>query len=513
MPALALLVIVAGMVLGARLAGPIEQETSIGVVSFELSPAFSGEAEAYVPLADWGFRADAFSAPFKLRAELRSIDRPALLSVAAGDRELIDKASDELRTGAEVATARAALWGVGTTALLAAVAILSSPWLQARRRLFLGLLAGITLIAGIGVGIRAVASFDVASFERPTYYARGSELAQILAVAERERSRDGYSSSVDRTLRSFSTYLTGTGEVASGGRDLILASDIHNNSLVLGPLGNFAGDDPVVLAGDFGNDGSETEAKLLAPQIAELSEDVLAVSGNHDSLGLMETLAGSGVEVLTDDGLLESGGGVSDSPLLEVDGLLFAGYADPLQWEEADPSDPERIFSFSELPGGGEAEQQAAYADIAIWFDGLPERPDVVVVHQNGIAQDLARQLWERGETEPLTILTGHDHKQHVDRYGSIVVVDGGTVGAGGVFGAGDEFAGLAQLHFDIDEPILRSVDLIRAEPLSGRAQAERVVVDTLCEQNTVEPELEQDDVELCSSTPAESAGSAAEAG
>ena len=57
-----------------------------------------------------------------------------------------------------------------------------------------------------------------------------------------------------------------------------------------------------------------------------------------------------------------------------------------------------------------------------------------------------------------------------------------------------------------IDEPILRSVDLIRAEPLSGRAQAERVVVDTLCEQNTVEPELEHDDVELCSSAPQEAA-------
>ena len=88
------------------------------------------------------FRADAFSAPFKLRAELRSIDRPALLSVAAGDPDLIGKATDELRTGAEVATARAALWGLGTTALLAVLTPLASSWLRARRRLFLGLVAG-----------------------------------------------------------------------------------------------------------------------------------------------------------------------------------------------------------------------------------------------------------------------------------------------------------------------------------------------------------------------------------
>lgn len=217
----------------------------------------------------------------------------------------------------------------------------------------------------------------------------------------------------------------------------------------------------------------------------------------------MERLAGAGIDVLTDDGLLEADGPAAQSPLVEVDGLQIAGYSDPLQWDGADPSDPERIFSFSELEDGGELEQQAAYDAIVQWFEGLPEAPDVVVVHQNGIAQHLADALHDGGYVAPLTILTGHDHEQHIDAYGSIVVVDAGTLGAGGIFGAGDEFAGLAQLHFDPDEPILRSVDLIRAEPLSGRAQAERVLIDSLCEPVALGA-MEEEPAEVpCSHEPA----------
>ena len=55
-----------------------------------------------------------------------------------------------------------------------------------------------------------------------------------------------------------------------------------------------------------------------------------------------------------------------------------------------------------------------------------------------GLAQHLAETLHARGDNGPLLILTGHDHNQHVDLYGpnpGIVVADGGTAGAGGVFG------------------------------------------------------------------------------
>ena len=99
------------------------------------------------------------------------------------------------------------------------------------------------------------------------------------------------------------------------------------------------------------------------------------------------------------------------------------------------------------------------------------------MVHQNALAQFLATTLHAQGYAQTLTILTGHDHLQHVGAYGPVTVVDGGTVGAGGLFGIGQQSFGLADLHFAATQPSLLSVDLVRVDPFSGSAQAQRVVV------------------------------------
>jgi hypothetical protein len=101
-----------------------------------------------------------------------------------------------------------------------------------------------------------------------------------------------------------------------------------------------------------------------------------------------------------------------------------------------------------------------------------------VLVHQNGLAQWLAGQLSARGQTRPLTILTGHDHRQHVTTYGPIAVVDAGTVGASGIYGVGRDSVGLGDLHFARTGGALEASDLIAVEPVSGAAQAQRVVTE-----------------------------------
>jgi hypothetical protein len=53
--------------------------------------------------------------------------------------------------------------------------------------------------------------------------------------------------------------------------------------------------------------------------------------------------------------------------------------------------------------------------------------------------------------------------------------VDGGTLGAGGAFGIGEDRAGFIQLHLDSANN-LRAADLIEVEPLSGAATAHRLV-------------------------------------
>jgi hypothetical protein len=163
-----------------------------------------------------------------------------------------------------------------------------------------------------------------------------------------------------------------------------------------------------------------------------------------------------------------------------VDGLRVAGFNDPLEYFGPTPDDPSRVLSFAQLPDPDQATADAN-RHLVGWFDALPQRPDVVMVHQNGLAQNLARTLYASGYDHPLTILTGHDHIQHVNHEGPIDIVDAGTVGASGLYGVGADFVGLGDLHWEADAPVLQAVDLVQIEPVSGVAQAQRVVLPTSC--------------------------------
>ena len=470
--------VVVGVVVGWRLAGATKAETDLGRVSMDIVPSLRGEATAYVPLADWGFRADAFDAPFEIKAELRSLDRAALGEAAGGDLSVLSATEAALESGARDAALRALLWGLGVSLLLLVAATLI--WRGLRPRWALLAVGGSMALLGLGAtAASAVLTFDAAAFQSPTYFARGAELRRILEVASDEQVRSRYGSDFTSILRSVGAVLSEGGDVAPDTREIYLASDLHGNPLVVRPISDSVGNAPLLLAGDFGQRGSEAESALIAPRAAALSDEVIAVAGNHDSAGIMEALSEQGVTVLG-----ESGG----PDITEVEGLKVAGYADPLEWRgEGDPVD--RPVTFGDLPDP-EAAFEGAADDLERWFEELP-RPDLVMVHQNELAQELAARLFEQGRQAPLTIVTGHDHEPHVDRYGDVVVVDGGSVGANGPYDAGREPIGLAGMHFPTESAALRSVDLIAIEPFSGQAQASRVVIDALCSGSarcTVEP-------------------------
>jgi len=476
--ALAAGLVVAGTVLGWRLAGPSTTETSIGRVAVEVLPSLGGNAEAIVPVADWGLRADAYDAPFTIRAELRSLERPALLQAAEGDRSVLSATEGELRDGARAAVLRAFAWGLGAAIVLLALATLV--WQRLRPRWALVALGAAIAFAGAGASLwSAQASFDARAFQTPTYFARGAELDRILEVAGDERVRSEYGSTFASVLRSITAVLAEVPTEEVPGRRLYLASDLHGNALVVEPLARAIGDAPLLLAGDFGQRGGAAESAALAPRVAAFGTRVVAVSGNHDSRELMERLALQDVTVLEETGRLDPDGAVAGSPQVEVEDLRIAGFSDPLEWRgEGDP--PDRPVTFDDLPHP-EAGFERAVADLVAWFDGLDPAPDVVMVHQSALARRLAEDLLERGYDRDLTIATGHTHRQEIHLYGSIVVVDAGSVGAGGIFDAGRLAIGFAELHFAPEAPRLRSVDLISIEPFSGEAQASRVVIATLC--------------------------------
>jgi predicted phosphodiesterase len=472
----------AGIVLGLRVASPGEYDTQLGRVSVLVTPAAHGEVEAYVPLADWGVRFHAFRAPMRLHIEPRTVDRQVALRAASGSRTPVGATEADLRTAVRRTVLRTLRFALGGAALLALVLGLGLAAFGERRRLvLLGAPVAVVAVAAIACGVtiaRAQATFDDRALDHPTYYARGAELVQLLdAAANARKAGDGYVSKVQGAVSGFAALLTdpGAGRLDDT-RPALLASDLHNNRVALDSLTAYARAKPVFFVGDFGNTGDAAEARLLAPEIAGLGRGVVAVSGNHDSSAFMRALARRGVTVLTRDGVLRGDGG-HGAPMAEVAGLRVAGFDDPLEWRSANPDDPRRIFSFAELPDPAQA-QTRAQQDLLHWYDRLPRRPDVVLVHQNGLAQWLAGQLNDRGQTRPLTILTGHDHRQHVTEYGPIAVVDAGTVGASGIYGVGRDSVGLGDLHFAAVGGALEAADLIAVEPVSGAAQAQRVVTE-----------------------------------
>jgi predicted phosphodiesterase len=473
---------VTGTLVGLRLAGPAARETALGTVSVRVAPAWHGQVDAFIPIANWGVRADAFSGPLRLHVEPRSVDREALLRAAAGDGGVLSDAEKDARQVAHGALLRALRWATGGALVLGAAAALAARALG-RRSLGAGLAwllappACAVLLCAL-VLLRVQSTFDPGAFRSPDFYARGAELGQLLKVAgEAETTGERYRSSVHRTLAGYATLLNAGANLAPVAADApaVLISDLHGNQLVLGPLRQLFSGRPIFFAGDFGQRGSPAEASALIPQVTALGRPLVAVSGNHDSRPFMRRLAGAGAVVLTEHGRLRANGRTDGRPVQRVDGLLVAGYADPLEWRGSDPDDPRRVFSFSERPDGDR--DYTRVQDLLLrWFQQLPRRPHVVLVHQNGLAQGLAEALNAGGDDRPLLILTGHDHQQHIDRYGEILVVDAGTVGAGGAFGVGAESVGVAHLHFPERQPRPRAIDLVQVEPLSGAASAERIV-------------------------------------
>jgi predicted phosphodiesterase len=485
---------VGGCLLGLRLAGPSVRDTALGTVSLRVDASSHGEVDAFIPIANWGVRANAFSGPLRLHVEPRSIDREALLATASGDRSVLGDAENDAREAAHNSFLRALRWAIGGALALGLAVALAALALGDRSALHaLGWVlapGALAVVLSVGVLLRVERTFHPEAFQNPSFYARGAELAQLLKVAEKAQGADErYSSSIHRTLAGYATLLNAGANPGTPGTEppAVLISDLHDNELVLGPLRRLFSGRPIFFVGDFGQRGTRAESRALVPQVTSLGRPIVAVSGNHDSRSFMRRLAAAGVIVRTERGRLRAGGGVDGKPVQRVAGLRVAGYSDPLEWRGADPDDPRRIFSFSERPDG-ERELSDAKERLVSWFEGLRSNADVVLVHQNGLAQALASELHSRGYQRSLLILTGHDHKQHVDRYGEILVVDAGTVGAGGVYGVGQEAVGVAQLHIPGGRVPPRDIDLMKVEPLSGAASAERVVPDSpqACERDLV---------------------------
>ena len=465
----------AGSVVALRAAAPESRAVTLGTVDVHVTPARSGEVDVYVPVVYWGVRAEPYTAPVAVELEFRSLDRTAALtalrtggsanaSLAELEGELRDAVSDGLRRAAALALLGGLAGGLVGGAV---VAVFSR-----RRWLLLGPAAGLavtfTAVVLVGVG---VSRFDYGALREPTFYAHGEELPRLLEFSERVLAAgEGYDDSYSEAVEGLTQLIAVAGERAqeppSIDRAIVVASDLHSNGLVLPALQGFTGGKPVFLVGDLTQRGTRYETGIV-PGLARLGSPVVAVSGNHDSRPLMLAAARSGVVVLTRSGRLLAGGTTDGEPVVEVAGLHVAGWDDPA--ESATGSLEGHLLDLKEQALLNAQEQ---FLD---WFESLPERPDVVLVHRHSLAHGLL-DLLAAESGDPVLVLTGHDHDQHVESEGAHVLVDGGSVGAGGAFGVGEELSGFALVHLDADDRA-RAVDLVEVEPESGSASAHRVVI------------------------------------
>ncbi len=229
----------AAMVVGWRVAGPTESDTELGRVSFEVSGDKFGEVDAYVPIADWGIRANAFDAPFELELEIRSLDRKGALEAAGGERDAVDDTRTDLEKAARRSVVRGFAFALGAVLLVALVLwLLRSRWRRLRFAAFW--VAGVGLAATGGSLLLAVVTFDNKAFASPSYYGRGPELAQLLAFFERQQDNDRYTATFDNALTNFSAYLPKRRRVGDGAdRAIFFGSDLHSNLPIISSLGGF----------------------------------------------------------------------------------------------------------------------------------------------------------------------------------------------------------------------------------------------------------------------------------
>jgi predicted phosphodiesterase len=454
----------AGSLVAVRAAGPAETTFTLGTVDAQVAPAASGRLDVYVPIVDWGVRAHPYRAPLAVQLEFRSLDRDAALTaVRSGPaaKRNVRLLEDELRGSVEAGLRRAtiaALSGGVLGGFLAGGLVVAFG--RRQRWLAGGAAVGLaTSVAAVVVVALALVGADWGALRQPTFYAHGSELPKLLSFSDQILTAgETYTDSYDRAVAGLENLITATDRRAPAPpvKTVVLASDLHSNSLVLPVLAQYSEGKTVFFVGDFAELGTRMEEGVV-PAVAALGDPVVAVSGNHDSRPLMDALAHAGVRVL------QRANGVVD-----VGGIAVAGFEDPLE------RDGGVAGHLLKLKAGAVV---SAQQELISWFDGLPRRPDVVLVHQHGLAHALLDHVAAEQGAPPLLILTGHDHRQHIDTRGEDVLVDGGTVGAGGPFAIGEAPAGFALLHLTAANR-LQSVDLVQVEPLSGEGSARRVVFD-----------------------------------
>ena len=316
---------------GALATVQTESTLSVGTVRFDVDPGHRGALDIYAPLVDWGVRFRGVRLPVRLKVDVRSVDRDAVVRVAqAGNLDVAavrEEATDAVRNFLIVLLVAILVVGFALGAL---VALAARPYSPLRLRVTLPVAAGTALLTTLLVAFLLPPSLS--TNPKPQYYANGPDIPRALQALQTLRL------SATRLDDELDTQLVGLARLVSdpasrqpldGLPRLTVASDLHTNVLAIPALERAVNRGPLFFVGDMSDSGSPLEADLVG-RIAHAGRPFVYVAGNHDSDTLDRRLARAGAVVLTRRGRLMADGSYGPIVVKEA-GLRVAGYDDPLE--------------------------------------------------------------------------------------------------------------------------------------------------------------------------------------
>lgn len=470
--ALAILIVVAigfGGGLAALASFSADRSLSVGTINLSVKPGHRGSLDVYVPLVDWGARFMAVRLPARLTVEVKAVNRSEVARLAGGQPVDVNAVRTQARNAIAsyirvlVAIVFAASLAVG---LLAGFAVRARTGPRLRFTLPAALVAPVLWLVALVVLLPPRGQID-----NPQYFAHGPDIPRALQAVENATTSSSHlSQELNAQLVGLARLVERPGERRPLGAlpRFTLASDLHNNVLALPALESAADGGPLFFPGDLTDSGSPFETRLVR-RVVSGGHPFVFVSGNHDSDVLTHQLVAEGAIVLTQRGRLEPHGHYG--PLIaDVAGLRVAGYSDPYM----------RFRSQGFQAAGNPVPTQQQQAAFWKWLQPLVGHIDMVMVHEPALAALALAQLQAHPPARPLAFLVGHTHHGELDTSRNVVVLNGGTIGAGGTGNLAEHSKlGLARLtyslrgHFD---PL--AADLVQIDPNDGSATAERRRID-----------------------------------
>ncbi len=427
---LALIVVsLAGVAIGLRFDGRVQQNVGPFSATFAVRPSLTGGTDVQIPPLG-SLTVASHDGPAHMSLQLDSLNQQRAKQLVT-QKNGLQAASDSAVPDVEDGVVRLALQATGVS-VLGAMLLGALIFRRMSRVAICGVIALVTVVASGGI---AFATFRASSIEEPKYDGLLSNAPAVVGDARSIANqfnayRDELQSLVDNVSKLYGTVSSLPVYTPTPGSIRVLhISDLHLNpaawSIIETAVTEFK-IDLVIDTGDL-NDWGTTMESSFVDTISKLHVPYVYIRGNHDSAITAKAVA------------KEPNAIVLENQVRTVDGLTIAGIGDPRF--TPDKASDENVPDSAVVASG-----QTLASTI-----GKSKTPvDIALVHDPASAGPL-------DGTVPL-VLAGHLHHRDVyempqvpDKQPTLMMVEGSTGGAGlrGLQGETPTPLEMSVLYFD----------------------------------------------------------------